>query len=136
LLSLWMIGMAPQLFARDRVRVVGSSTPVVESLGTGGGFQLFCAGVGDATPDVTDASRPMTSSETAECARNGVGEVVGIRVGLDGMLLVNAKAAPAFALTREQLYRAVARRVPRGGQLVPNPYHRWREIGIGNQLTA
>jgi phosphate transport system substrate-binding protein len=147
-LSLWIVGASPALFARDRVRVVGSSTlfplasrvaevfgsqgrwptPVVESLGTGGGFQLFCAGVGDATPDVTDASRPMASSEAADCARHGVGEVVGIRVGLDGMLFVNAKSAPAFALTREQLYRAVARRVPRNGQLVLNPYHRWREI--------
>lgn len=147
-LSLWIAILSPQLFARDRVRVVGSSTlfpfasrvaevfgsqgrwptPVVESVGTGGGFQLFCAGVGDNTPDVTDASRPMTNSEVADCARHGVGEVVGIRVGLDGMLLVNAKSAPAFAMTREQLYRAVARRVPRNGQLIANPYRRWREI--------
>ena len=146
--TLCLLGMSSQILARDQVRVVGSSTlfpfasrvaealgrqgrwktPVVESVGTGGGFRLFCAGVGDATPDITDASRPMTSSEVAECARNGVGPVVGIRVGLDGMLLVNMKSAPAFALTREQLYRAVARRVPRNGQLVPNPYHRWREI--------
>jgi phosphate transport system substrate-binding protein len=143
-----MLGTSPEILARDQVRVVGSSTlfpfasrvaeafggqgrwrtPVVESVGTGGGFRLFCAGVGDATPDITDASRPMTSAEMAECARHGVGQVVGIRVGLDGMLLLNAKSAPAFALTREQLYRAVARRVPRNGQLVANPYRRWREI--------
>lgn len=148
LVVLWMIAASPQLVARDRVRVAGSSTlfpfasrvaevfgsqgrwptPVIESVGTGGGFQLFCAGVGDATPDITDASRPMTQAEVAECARHGVGEVVGIRVGLDGMLLVNARSAPAFTLTREQLYRALARRVPRDGQLVPNPYRRWREI--------
>jgi phosphate transport system substrate-binding protein len=147
-LSLGLMSASPQLLARDRVRVVGSSTlfpfasrvaeafgstgrwptPVVESVGTGGGFQLFCAGVGDATPDVTDASRPMTGAEIADCNRHGVGEVVGIRVGLDGMLLVNAKNAPAFALTREQLYLAVARRVARNGQLVLNPFRRWREI--------
>jgi phosphate transport system substrate-binding protein len=70
----------------------------------------------------------MSNAEIADCARHGVGEVVGIRVGLDGMLLVNARSAPAFALTREQLYRALARRVPRNGRLVANPYRRWREI--------
>ena len=63
--------------ARDQIRIVGSSTvypfttavaeqfgktsgmktPVVESTGTGGGMKLFCAGVGDSHPDVTNASR-------------------------------------------------------------------------------
>ena len=134
--------------ARDHVHVVGSSTlfpfaaavaeafaaggrwkaPVVESVGTGNGFRLFCAGAGEATPDITDASRPMTSSEALECARNGVGPITGIRVGLDGMLLVSATAGQAFSLTREQIYLAVARNVARGGVLVPNPYRRWREI--------
>jgi phosphate transport system substrate-binding protein len=136
------------LAARDQVRVAGSSTlfpfatavaetfgnqgrwktPVVESVGTGGGFSMFCAGVGDATPDITDASRPMSSAETATCKRNGVTSVLGFRIGLDGMLLVNAIAGPAFALTREQLYRAVARTVPVGGKLLPNPYRRWKDI--------
>ena len=102
--------------------------PVVESVGTGNGFRLFCSGVGDATPDITDASRPMTSSEVLECARNGVGPVTGFRVGLDGMLLLGAARGAAFTLTREQIYLAVARSVPRGGALVPNPYRRWREI--------
>jgi phosphate transport system substrate-binding protein len=148
LLLLWSCLCASPLAARDQVRVTGSSTlfpfasavaetfrsqgrwktPVVESLGTGGGFKLFCAGIGEATPDITDASRPMTSTEVATCEKNGVGNVVGIRVGMDGMLLVNARAGPAFALTREQLYRAVARSVPAGGRLVPNPYRRWKDI--------
>ncbi len=134
--------------SRDRVRVVGSSTlfpftatvaeefgrrgrwktPVVESVGTGGGFRLFCSGIGVATPDITDASRPITVAESAECARNGVGKVVGIRVGLDGMLLANLRSAPAFALTREQLYLAVAKTIPSNGKLIANPHHRWNEI--------
>src|SRR5689334_14536866 len=127
LLSLWMTDVAAQLATRDRVSIVGSSTlfpfasrvaaslrshgpgpaAVVESLGTGGGFRLFCAGVGSSTPDVTDASRPITPAEAAECARNGVSEVVDIRVGLDGMLLASARRAPGLSLTREQLYRAL-----------------------------
>jgi phosphate transport system substrate-binding protein len=63
--------------ARDQIRIVGSSTvypfttavaenfgktsgmktPVVESTGTGGGMKLFCSGVGEDTPDFTNASR-------------------------------------------------------------------------------
>ena len=63
--------------ARDQIRIVGSSTvypftttvaenfgktsgmktPVVESTGTGGGMKLFCSGVGEDTPDMTNASR-------------------------------------------------------------------------------
>jgi phosphate transport system substrate-binding protein len=142
----WMLSM--QAMARDRVHVVGSSTlfpfaaavaenfaaggkwkaPVVESIGTGGGFKLFCAGLGEDTPDITDASRPMAAQEIAECARHGVGPVVGIRVGLDGMLLAGARGAPAFSLSREQIYLALARSVPRAGRLVTNPYRRWKDI--------
>jgi phosphate transport system substrate-binding protein len=144
----WTCGLALGAQPRDYVRVVGSSTlfpftatvaesfgrqghwktPVVESVGTGSGFKLFCSGIGVATPDITDASRPISTAESAECARNGVGRVVGIRVGLDGMLLANARSAPAFALTREQLYLAVARTIPSNGRLIRNPYQRWNQI--------
>jgi phosphate transport system substrate-binding protein len=103
-------------------------TPTVESTGTGQGFQLFCRGIGPDTPDVTDASRPMTAEERATCARNKVGEVVELRVGLDGILIANGRTAARFDLTREQIYRALARRVPVGGRLVANPYRRWRDI--------
>lgn len=147
-LLLLVCGLASGAQPRDYVRVVGSSTlfpftttvaevfgrqgqwktPVVESVGTGGGFRLFCAGIGVATPDITDASRPITVSENAECRRNGVGTVVGIRVGLDGILLANGRNAPVFSLTREQLYLAVARNIPSRGRLIPNPYRRWNQI--------
>ncbi len=134
--------------ARAQVTVVGSSTvypfaaavaesfgrqgrwrtPVVESIGTGAGFKLFCSGVGIETPDVNAASRPMSESERADCAAHGVGRVVGIRIGSDGILLASNKRAAHFDLTREQLFRAVARSVPVAGQLVANPYRRWIEI--------
>jgi phosphate transport system substrate-binding protein len=147
-LLFWACSIAQAAQSRDYVRVVGSSTlfpftatvaeafgrqgrwktPVVESVGTGSGFRLFCSGIGVATPDITDASRPITAPESAECARNGVGKVVGIRVGLDGMLLVNVRGAPTFALTREQLFLAVAKTIPLNGRLIPNPYLRWKDV--------
>jgi phosphate transport system substrate-binding protein len=136
---------------RDRVSVVGSSTlfpfastvaesfgrrgpwktPVVQSIGTGAGFKLFCQGSGAETPDITDASRPITDEEQATCARNKVGPVVGLRVGADGILIANSRSGPSFVLTREQIYLAVAKTVAVKGRLVANPYRRWREIGAG-----
>jgi phosphate transport system substrate-binding protein len=38
-------------------------TPVVESTGSGGGFKLFCSGVGIQHPDITNASRAIKKSE-------------------------------------------------------------------------
>ena len=115
--------------ARDQIRIVGSSTvfpfstavaeqfgkttdfqtPVVESTGSGGGFKLFCSGVGADTPDITNASRRMKSSEFETCNENGVTEVVEAIVGYDGIVVANAIDAPAFALTREQLFKALAK---------------------------
>ncbi len=134
--------------SRDHVTVVGSSTvfpfatavaesfgrggrwktPVVESTGTGGGFKLFCSGIGIDTPDVNAASRPMTDGEAAICAANGVGAIEGLRIGSDGIVLAMSRQAAPFEVTREQLYRAVAKTIPLGGRLVANPYRRWREI--------
>jgi phosphate transport system substrate-binding protein len=142
---------APGAEPRDHVIVVGSSTvypfatavaesvgrsrrwktPVVESTGTGGGFKLFCSGVGIATPDVNDASRPITDAELASCAQNGVTEVEGLRIGSDGIVIATSRQAPAFDVTRDQLYRAVAKSVPVDGQLVSNPYRRWRDLDPG-----
>jgi phosphate transport system substrate-binding protein len=65
--------------ARDQIRIVGSSTvypftttvaenfgrskkfrtPIVESTGTGGGFKIFCGGIGTSHPDVSNASRAI-----------------------------------------------------------------------------
>jgi len=134
--------------ARDQIRIVGSSTvfpfttavaeqfgragrfktPVVESTGTGGGMRLFCAGVGPAHPDFTNASRRMTAAEFEGCQRNGVTDIVEIPIGFDGIVLAVRKGSPKFNLTREQIWKALARQVPVNGQFVNNPYQRWNEI--------
>lgn len=133
--------------ARDKIHIVGSSTvfpfattvaerfgkqnqagaPVVESTGTGGGMKLFCSGVGDNTPDISNASRRITASEFEACTKNGV-SIAEITIGFDGIVLVSAKDAPAMSMTREQLWRAVAQTVPVNGQFVPNPYKKWSDI--------
>lgn len=92
--------------ARDRIRIVGSSTvfpfstavaeqfgrstdvqtPVVESTGSGGGMKLFCAGVGTDNPDITNSSRRMKSSEFQLCQDNGVTDITEALIGYDGIL--------------------------------------------------
>ena len=151
MLAVAAAGSAQAQQARDQIRAVGSSTvfpftttvaetfarssgrkaPIVESTGTGGGIRLFCAGVGTQHPDIVNASRPITRSELETCARNGVTAITEVTIGFDGIVLAVKKGAPRFDVTRRQLWLALARQVPRNGQLVANPYQRWSDIDPG-----
>ena len=134
--------------ARDQIKIVGSSTvypyatvvaekfgkqskfktPVIESTGTGGGMKLFCAGVGTAHPDITNASRAIKSKEKALCEKNGVKEIVEIIVGNDGITFSHSAKSQDANFTKEQLWRALASRVDVDGKLVENPYKNWSDI--------
>jgi phosphate transport system substrate-binding protein len=103
-------------------------TPVVHSTSTAEGFRLFCAGAGPDTADVSNASRPISPAEKADCARNGVQKIAGIRIGYDSLVLASALKTPTFNITLEQLWRAAAQFVPIQGHLARNPYHDWHDI--------
>jgi phosphate transport system substrate-binding protein len=140
--------LAMPAVARDQIRIVGSSTvypfttavaeafgkasgktPVVESTGTGGGIKLFCAGVGADTPDFVNASRPMKKAEFETCAKNGVTDIVEIKVGYDGLSIAHSKESKEFALTKQQVFQALAKEVPGpDGKLMANPYKMWSDI--------
>ncbi len=146
------VGAALAQSSRDFVSVVGSSTvypfatavaeqlgrsqpklktPKVEQTGTGGGIKLFCAGVGVAHPDVATASRRIKQSELDMCAKAGVREIIEVKIGFDGIVLVNSKKAPVFKVTRQQLWLALAKEVPDpkgGNKLVPNKARTWRDV--------
>lgn len=133
--------------ARDQIRIVGSSTvfpfstavaenfgrssefktPVVESTGSGGGMKLFCSGVGANTPDITNSSRRIKQSEFDLCTGNGV-TMTEVKIGFDGIVLANTKKTPAFELTKQQIFLALAQKVPVDGKLVENPNVRWSDI--------
>ncbi|HVY67082.1 MAG TPA: PstS family phosphate ABC transporter substrate-binding protein [Gammaproteobacteria bacterium] len=144
-------GAAHAQAARDYISIVGSSTvypfatvvaeqfgrtskfrtPKIESTGTGGGLKLFCNGVGVQHPDIADASRRITQSEIDACARNGVKDIVEIKIGYDGIVVANAKSAPHFNFGLRDLYLGLAKNVPDpsgAAKLVPNPYKKWSEI--------
>ncbi len=137
--------------SRDYVSIVGSSTvypfatvvaerfgkttrfktPKIESTGSGGGLKLFCAGVGVEHPDITNASRRIKKSEYDKCHRQGVKEIVEVKVGYDGIAIANSRKAPLMELSRKDIFLALAKDVPdpEGSEtLVPNPYKTWQDV--------
>lgn len=133
--------------ARDQIRIVGSSTvypftttvaeaftrsgnkaPIVESTGTGGGMKLFCGGVGENYPDITNASRAIKKSEIELCNKNGVTEIVEFKIGIDGIVLAQSKKGPVLNLTLEQVFMALADQVPNNTNLIKNPNKNWSDI--------
>ena len=147
-LALCSVAALPAL-AGEQISIVGSSTvfpfattvaehfgkntdfatPVVEATGTGGGFKLFCAGAGPDTPDFATASRRIKGSEVATCAENGVDEITEIKIGYDGIVIANSRAAQPMQLTLRDLYVALARDLPDGqGGTMPNPNRTWADV--------
>ena len=149
--ALTMMSSATAMAARDYISIVGSSTvypfatvvaeqfgkstdfktPKIESTGSGGGFKLFCGGVGVEHPDITNASRAVKSSELEKCASNGVKDIVEVKIGYDGIVLANSKKSAPLKLTRKDIFLALAKDVPdpaNPGKLIPNPYMTWKEV--------
>ncbi|MBL7004430.1 MAG: substrate-binding domain-containing protein [Gammaproteobacteria bacterium] len=120
-------------FARDQIQIVGSSTvypfstlvaerfgstgkyktPVIESTGTGGGMKLFCKGIGTQHPDISNASRAIKPSELKNCKKNGVGEIIEVKFGNDGIAFSSSIDAQKFDFTRKQLWTAMAEHGPK-----------------------
>ncbi|HEX5776224.1 MAG TPA: substrate-binding domain-containing protein [Caulobacteraceae bacterium] len=88
-------------------RTSGGPAPKVESLGTGGGFKMFCSSAGTDAPDIANASRAMKKSEWDACQAAGVTDIVEIKIGYDGIVVANDKAGATYNLTREQLFKAL-----------------------------
>ena len=115
------------VFARDQIKVVGSSTvypfativaekfgkgtkfktPAIESTGSGGGMKLFCAGVGLQHPDVTNTSRRMKEKEFKLCNSNGVTATEFV-VGNDGLAFSNNINARKFEISIMHIAAALA----------------------------
>lgn len=142
---------------RDYISIVGSSTvypfstsvaeqfgkttkfktPKIESTGTGGGIKLFCSGAGVDTPDIANASRQIKKSEIETCAKNGVTQIVEVKVGYDGIVMANSKKAGQMKLTRKEIFLALAKEVPspEGDKLVANPYKTWKDVNSSLPAT-
>ncbi|MEZ8142121.1 phosphate ABC transporter substrate-binding protein [Enterovibrio norvegicus FF-33] len=142
--------------SRDYISIVGSSTvypfatvvaerfgrtsafavPKIESTGSGGGLKLFCSGVGENTPDITNASRKIKSSEVELCAKNGVKDIVEVKIGYDGIAFANSKKSQQFDITLKDLFTALAKVVPdANGNLIANPNKTWKDVNASLPAT-
>jgi phosphate transport system substrate-binding protein len=113
--------MAAERVARANPKL---GTPIIESTGTGAGFKLFCAGVGERFPDISNASRRMKAKEAQQCASNGVKDVTEIQIGLDGVALATARGTPISGISQRDLYLALAK-TPFGK---PNRARTWKDV--------
>lgn len=78
---------------------------------------------------MSNASRAIKKGEFEDCDKNGVKDIVEIRIGIDGLVLAQSKAGPNLSLTRKQVFLAMAEMVPdKDGKLVANPYKNWSDI--------
>ena len=114
--------------AENFARGTGGAAPRVESQGTGGGINAFCAGVGAGTPDIANASRPMKASEFDACAANGVTQILEIQIGSDGIVIATARDGGDFDFRPEDIYLALAAQVPTGSGFGANPNTAWNQV--------
>jgi len=135
--------------SRDTIQIAGSSTvlpfasivaeefgnafpefktPVVGSGGSSGGLRQFCAGVGENTIDIANASRRIRASEVEACNAAGVNKIQEIQIGFDGIVFATSADKADFKLEPVHVFKAIAAQVPQDGKLVDNPYKSWSEI--------
>lgn len=106
-------------------------TPKIEATGTGGGFKLFIAGVGVNTPDIVNASRAIKASEFETARKNGVSEIVEVKIGYDGIVFANSIKGELLDLSPRDLFLALAKVTPNpdGSEtLISNPYKTWQDV--------
>lgn len=132
---------------RDTVMVTGSSTVApftravaaalgetngpradIRSVGTVWGFSEFCQGAALRYADIQNASRRMNLAELTHCASRGVHEIMELQIGYDGIVVAHRHGLPSPNFTRSELWMGLAREVPQGGRMVPNPYTTWRQV--------
>ena len=142
--------------ARDQINIVGSSTvypfatvvaerfgrasgnptPTIESTGSGGGLKLFCDGIGENTPDITNSSSYIKQSQFDACAEKGI-DIIEVKIGYDGIAFANSKQGDKFDVTQKDLFLALAAHVPGGkdGELIENPNMTWKDVNSSLPAT-
>ncbi|KLT23413.1 phosphate ABC transporter, periplasmic phosphate-binding protein [Wolbachia endosymbiont of Armadillidium vulgare str. wVulC] len=114
--------------AEEFSRVFPFKTPVVESIGSGSGFKMFCLGIGEDTPDITTSSRPIKEVERELCKRNKVNEVIEIIIGYDGVVIANSNQSHRFDFTKNDLFETLSAYSQENGRLVKNNKKFWSDV--------
>jgi len=81
--------------------------------------------------DITYSSRRIRNSEFENCKKNGVSDIVEVKIGYDGIVLAAPKAAQPMAVSELDIYLALAKEVPNpdGSEtLIANPHATWNDV--------
>ncbi len=117
------------LVAEEFSNVLSFRTPVVESVGSGAGFKMFCMGVGEDTPDITTSSRRIKDVERQLCKKNQVNEIIELIIGYDGIVIANSKNSNQFDFTIRDLFTTLsAYSSLDGSKLIKNNKKVWSDI--------
>jgi phosphate transport system substrate-binding protein len=139
---------ASPVFARDEIKVAGSSTVlpyakivaeqfqkanskfkvIVESGGSGAGINQFCKGVGPEFIDIANSSRAIKSTELEACAAAGVKDVVEVKFGYDGIVFASDIKGAEFKFEPKDWFLALAPEIVVEGKLTANPNKTWKQV--------
>lgn len=134
--------------ARDQLQIAGSSTvlpyativaeafgeqgefktPVVEGGGSGAGRKKLCEGVGEGTIDIANSSSRIKQSDIDTCNANGVGDLMEVRIGYDGIVFASDINGPDFVLTPADVFNALSAEVLKDGAVVANTAKSWADV--------
>lgn len=143
----------PAMVLRDRLLIVSSETanrltrriaefhsdqrqgaafpPEVRAVGSNTALDLFCAGVGPATPDIAVTTRRMPRSTAETCRANGVQDIVEIRIGMGALVIAARRGDPIQALTSRQVYEGLAAERASDEGFISNPDQTWADVSPG-----
>ncbi len=114
--------------AEDFNRVFSFKTPVVESIGSGPGFKMFCLGIGEDTPDIAASSRPIKDAERELCKRNKVDEMIEIIIGYAGVVIANSNQSHRFDFSKKDLFETLSAYSQENDKLVKNNKKLWSDV--------
>ena len=98
--------------------------PIVQKTGSSAGIKAVC----NKEAHIANASRRIKISELEKCQDNNI-NLMEFWVGRDGIVMATHIDNKAIAsLTRKQIYQATVKQLYVKGQLVDNPYKKWKDI--------
>ncbi|WFW29512.1 MAG: substrate-binding domain-containing protein [Wolbachia endosymbiont of Menacanthus eurysternus] len=114
--------------AEDFSRIFPFRTPIVESIGSGAGFKMFCSGIGKDTPDIAISSRSIKNTEIELCKKNKVDETIEIIIGYDGIIIANSNQNNRFDFSKKDLFKTLSAYSQKNDKLVKNDTKFWSDI--------
>ena len=128
----FIVDLSSVLVDRDK----DFKNPIVESIGTGGGFNSFCQNLkGGSKVYVVMASRQITGEEIEMCKKNGIYDAVKMIIGYDGIVLAYSLKSRFFAgdnaidFSSKDLFNLLSEYVlDKNGNIVKNQTQTYKDV--------